>query len=302
MKAPSADSSASGADPTPGAHGPLELSADDVQRISRTLLLLVAKFEQITFETADSAPPPESDAFRLWRGRSPENAHDAMITMQFANLSAFDHVRAFVALIRTPTVRSTALATVARGAHESLARTWYLLDGSDDDDFLYRAISLLRSDLRIPENRNEPLRTRNGDVVIPTKKRQELSNELKRFGLPAPAKIELTALVTTMLDEAFEDGNGRDEYSTLSAVAHGHRHGLNNFVITAAGGEVAGLAAPRAAVVHFAAMLMGALHSVAWRFIAFYGPQARHADLFRTAWHRAYGSLEPVAASIWSNK
>lgn len=302
MKAPSADSSAWGVDPTPGAQGPLQLSADDVQRISQTLLLLVAKFEQITFETAASPPPQGSDAFRLWRGRSPENAHDGMISMQFANLSAFDHVRAFVALIRTPTVRSTALATVARGAHESLARTWYLLGGSDDDDFLHRAISLLRSDLRIPENRNEPLRTRNGDAVSPAEKRQELSDDLRRFDLPVPAKIELTALVATMLDEAFEDGEGRDVYSALSAVAHGHRHGLNNFVITDGGGEVAGLAAPRAAVVHFAAKLMGAMHSSAWRFIAFYGTQPRHADLFRTAWQRAYRSLEPVTSSIWPDE
>ncbi|MBF4586443.1 hypothetical protein [Curtobacterium sp. VKM Ac-2887] len=225
-----------------------------------------------------------------------------MITMQFANLSTFDHVRAFVALIRTPTVRSTALATVARGAHESLARTWYLLDGSDEDDFLHRAISLLRSDLRIPENRNEPLRTRNGDAVSPAEKRQELADELKRFGLPVPAKIELTALVATMLDKSFEDREGRDQYSALSAVAHGHRHGLNNFIVTDAGGEVAGLAAPRAAVVHFAATLMGAMHAIAWRFIAFYGKQPRHTELLGTAWQRAYRSMEPVTSSIWPDE
>jgi hypothetical protein len=197
MNAASADSSAWGVDPTPGAH--------DVQRTSQTLLLIVPAFERIIFETAASPPPAGSDAFRLWRGRSPEHAYDGMITMQFANLSAFDHLRAFVAFIRTPTVRSTALATVARGAHESLARTWYLLGGSDDDDFLHRAISLLRSDLRIPENRSEPLRTRNGDAVSPAEKRQELSDELNRFGLSVPAKIELTVLVATMLDEALTE-------------------------------------------------------------------------------------------------
>jgi hypothetical protein len=102
-----------------------------------------------------------------------------------------------------------------------------------------------------------------------------------------------------MLDEAFEDGEGRDVYSGPSAVAHGHRQGLNSFVITDARREVAGLAAPRAAVVHLAAVLMDAIDSGAWRFIAFFGTQPRYADPFGTAWQRAYRSLEPVTGSIW---
>lgn len=291
-----------GYNPTPGAHGPHELLSGDVQAVSRALLLLVSTFERITFETASAPPPRESEAYRLWQGAAPEHGMESMLTMQFANLSAFDHLRAYVALIRTPTVRSTALATVARGAHESLARTWYLLTGDTEDDSLHRVISLLRSDLRIAEYRNEPLRTRNGDDVSPSEKRQEYLNELARLELPAPAKVDLSELVSAMLDSAYEDDAGRDIYSGLSGVAHGQRHGLNNFVVTTPQGEIAGLAAPRAGVVLFASQLMAALYTCGDRYIRFYGSQPRHLDLFSTAWRRAYRTMEPITSSIWPDE
>lgn len=286
-------------DPTPGAQGPRKLSRDDVQRISRALLLMVSTFERITFETAESPPSEGSDAHRLWRGSSPEYAVESMILMQYANLSAFDHVRGFAALIRTPTVRSTALATVARGAHESLARTWHLLADTSEGGFLYRIISLLYSDLRYPANYNESMRTRGGVQVDPSEERVALSETLADLGLPAPAKVELASMVAAMLDGSVEDGEGRDTYSTLSSVAHAHRHGLNAFVVTDVRGQVAGLAAPRPVVVHFAAKLAVALYGVGERFVNFYGRQPRHVDLLDTAFGRALRSLHPITSAIW---
>lgn len=289
-------------DPTPGAHGTRVLSAADIQQISQALLLPVTAVERITIESASAKPPVGSDALRLFEGSETAHALDGMLTMRYANMSALDHVRAFVALIRTPTVRSTALATVARGAHESLARTWHLLARTSDQDFLYRTICVLRAELRYPEKYNEMMRTRAGMPVDPAEKRQELANELVRLDLPAPARIDLSTLVATMLDGAFEGGGGLDVYSTLSSVAHAHRYGVDTFVVTDEYGHITGLVAPRAVVVEAATMLMGALSVTGRSYVEFYGAEPRHVERLNAAVGRAYEALESIASSIWPDE
>lgn len=189
----------------------------------------------------------------------PNHIMDAYLLMQYANLSGSDHVRAFVALIRASTVRSTALATVTRGALESFARTWYLLGHSGEMDLVHRSLSVLYSDLRYPARYNETVLTRDGDPIDASARRAFYLEELARLGLSSPATIEIGQAVGGMLDAEFDDGAGKLRYSTLSSVAHGHRLGVNAFIVTDETGGVAALVAPRDIVIEFAVELMAAM-------------------------------------------
>jgi hypothetical protein len=283
----------------PGYNGPAELAVDDVQRVSRALLLLTTAAEKITFETASVAPPTQSVAHRLF-GAEEKHAIDGFITMQFANMSAYGHVRGFVALVRTSTVRSTALATVARGTLESLARTWYLVERAEGN-FFYRTISLLHSDLRYPALLDETINTRDGDPVDPVAKRAFYAGELTRLGLPAPAKTDLSLMVAAMLDAEMQQNDGRKRYSALSSVAHAHRLGINTFITTTEHGEITGLAAPRPVVIDMAGQLVAALYGTSRVFVEFYGDQARHIELLEAAMERSLQALSPITESIWSD-
>ncbi|WP_136710129.1 hypothetical protein [Agromyces sp. H66] len=284
---------------TPGAHGPAELVDSDVQSISRAVLLLVTTAEKITFETANNPPPTGSPAHDLWRGSEGGYAIDGFITMQYANMSAMDHARGFVSLVRTPTVRSTALATIARGALESLARTWYLLARENDSDFVYRVLSLLRSDLRYSELLDERIHTRDGDAVDPAERREFYSSELKRLGMPSPARIDLANMVSAMLDAEMDKSDGRMHYSALSSIAHAHRLGINTFITTGSDGDITGLAAPRPVVMDMVGHLVAATFGTTQAFVTFYGDQTRHVELLETAMQRALRILVPIMDSIW---
>ncbi|TFD09059.1 MULTISPECIES: hypothetical protein [unclassified Cryobacterium] len=284
---------------TPGASGPAELVGGDVQSISRALLLLTTTAEKITVETANNAPPAGSAAHLLWRGSEAGHAIDGLITMQYANMSAMDHARGFVSLIRTPTVRSTALATVARGSLESLARTWHLLARDSESDFIYRTISLLRSDLRFAELLGEPIRTRDGDTVDPAANRRFYADELKRLQLPSPARVALAEMVAAMLNAAMDKSDGRMQYSALSSIAHAHRLGINQFITTGSNGDVNGMAAPRPVVMQIVGTLTAATYGTVQAFVAFYGNQTRHVELLEKAMRRAVQTLNPIMDGIW---
>lgn len=285
--------------PVPGTHGPAEVTDDDVRSISRALLLLITTTEKLTSLAAADPPPPGSTAYSLFHGSEVGYAMDGFLTMQYANLSAMDHARGFVALVRTPTVRSTALATLARGTLESLARTWHLLASRSDRDFLHRVISLLRADLRYSELLKEAIHTRDGDAVDPAAKRAFYLEELKRLGLPTPAKVELAQMVASMLDAEMQNGEGRTRYSSLSAIAHAHRLAINTFVTTDSTGDVFGLAAPRPVVTEMVGLLVAATYGTMSEFVSFYGDQTRHIELLEASMERAIRSLAPVLDQIW---
>ena len=283
----------------PGASGPAELVGGDVPSISRALLLLTTTVEKITFETANNPPPAGSAAYLLWRGPEVGYAIDGFITMQYSNMSAMDHARGFVSLIRAPTVRSTALATVARGSLESLARTWHLLARETESDFIYRTISLLRADLRYAELLGEPLRTRDGDAVDPAAKRRFYADELERLQLPSPARVDLGGMVSAMLDAEMDKSDGRMRYSALSSIAHAHRLGINQFITTGSSGDINGMAAPRPVVMDIVGTLTAATYGTAQAFVAFYGNQTRHVELLEKAMQRAVQTLGPIMDGIW---
>jgi len=271
------------------------LSKSDLQLITRALIGMVSIGEKVTFECLDNMPPSGSRA-QVGFDSNPE-LMDAFLLMQYANLTGFDHVRAFIALLRTPTMRSTALATVTRGALEALARSYFLLSSSDTRTLLYRQLSMLHSDLKYPARFGEMIQTKDGDVLDPRAKRQHYVKELARLGLPAAVSIELAQAVATMLDAEFKDGQGLMSYSALSAVAHGHRLGVNTYVVRDEAGGVGSLAAPRDSVVLFAVQLMAAMSATMDSFVEMFGSVPRQVDLVRVATSRAAKCLSALESA-----
>jgi hypothetical protein len=275
---------------------PRELTKRDVQLLTEAVLLVVTCAEKIVHECAVNEPPVGSPAFLMFAGEEKGYAMESYLTMQYSNLSGFDHARAFVALIRTPMVRSTSLATVARGATESFARTFYLLSRQNKPDLVYRLISLLRSELRYPELFGEELSTRDGAAVDPTVKRAFYAAELERMGLPGAARIELGALVGAMLDSEFTDKKGAEVYSSMSASAHAHRLAINTFVVTHEKGEIAGLRVSRSTALELALYIISSVSAVMNPHIELFGNTQRHRQLFRAAELRAIQALNKLDA------
>jgi hypothetical protein len=270
---------------------PRELSKSDIQLLSRAILGFVVAGEKVTFDCLDHEPSPGSPAQLAWRSAFSKHVGEAFLVMQYANLSAFDHSRAFVALLRTPTVRSTALATVVRGAVESFARTFHILSHADQADLAHRTITLLHNDLFFPYRFGEEIMTRDGDAVDVAAKRSFYADELRRLGLPQPSKTNLSGMVVAMLDSEIQDGRGNVRYSTLSATAHAHRLGINNFVVTDETGGVSGLVAPRLVVGEIATVLLASTSAATMKFARFYGAQTRHMELLRAAEYRAFEAI-----------
>lgn len=277
------------------------MTAEDRTRFREVLLPIADILEAATTESTRE-PTPGTDAWRLWRSDEKEHALDAMITMRYSNMSATDHLRAYVALVDGAETGASALATVARGTHEALARTWFLLTRTSDADLHHRSISLLIAELHFPAKFGESMRTRGGTAVDPVEVRKSLQAELQRLGLPKPTRIDFARLVATMLDDVLEGGDGRDVYSTLSAVAHAQRYGLDTYIRTDELGQVVGLVAPRAVVFQQVIELMAVLSSTALGYIKFFraGPEAtiplRKAEL------RAMTLLQVLAAEMWPDE
>lgn len=267
------------------------------------MLGMVSVGEKVTFECLDNMPPAGSKARAMFENdlnRYPvgdslaSHAMDAYLLMQYANLSGFDHVRALVTLIRAPRPGSTALATVTRGALEAFARSWYLLDATDEADLIHRTLSTLYSDLRYPARHGEVIMTRDGDPADPTERRAFYSAELSRLGLPPPRAMDLSQAVGQMLDAEFNDDGGKLRYSSLSSVAHAHRLGVNTFIVTDETGGVAGLVPPHAAVVEFAVELMAAMSTTMDALVLLFGNNSRQVELVKQATHRAAQSLSKM--------
>lgn len=285
-------------DPTPGTRGPRYLTDEDRQLLRRVLMPIVDALNDATMDSTRE-PEPETDAWRVWRGDENHHALDAMITMRYSNMSAIAHVRAYVALLDEEATGASALATVARGAHEALARTSYLLARADDKDLYFRSISLLIAELYFPIKFSEAMRTRGGAAVDPAREREALEAELRRLGLPKPARIDFAPMVASMIDRAIEGNGGRDAYSTLSAVAHAHRYGLDPYVRTDHRGQVVDLVAPRAVVFQQVFELMATLSTTALGYVTFFRKGAEATIPLRAAEIRAMELLETLAAEMW---
>ena len=274
---------------------PKPLTANDIRLFTSALIVMASVGEKITYECMDKEPPRESEVsqmFYTFDSESPSgHIMDAFLLIQHANLTGFDHVRSLVALMRTTPPRSTALATVTRGALEAFSRTWFLLRASGPGELSHRQLSLLYSDLRHPASLRIPIATLDGDPIDPVERRASFAAELTRLGLPAPLKIELSRLVADLLDSEFKDASGARRYSDLSAIAHGQRLGTNTFVVRDDIGGIGGFAAPREVVVEFAVQAFASMSATMGAFIRVFGNDARHVARLETATHRAAVAL-----------
>lgn len=274
---------------------PRPLSERDIRLITQALIGMAAVGEKVTYWCMDNEPPEGSDVremFYTFDQDSPTgHIIDAFLLMQYGNLTGFDHVRSLVALIRTTPVRSTTLATVTRGALEAFARSWFLLSASGPADLAHRQLSLLFSDLRYPATFGIPVATLDGDPIDPVGRRVFYASELARLELPPPIKIELSRLVADLLNSELDDGSGGRRYSDLSSIAHGHRLGVNTFVVRDEIGGIGGLVAPRDVVFEFAMELLAGISATMDAFIRVFGDNVRQADLFGAATGRAAHAL-----------
>lgn len=74
---------------------------------------------------------------------------EAVYAAMLATLSGVDHALAWTVLVEEGST-SVALATVARGALEGLAKSYYLLSAPDTREFVARHISVSLADLKYP--------------------------------------------------------------------------------------------------------------------------------------------------------
>lgn len=271
----------------PDAHAP---SIRDVRLLSGALLLMIKTAERITRECSDVFPPYESPAFYLVAATE-DFAVDAFHTMRISNLSAFDHGRAFVTLLRTPRVPATALATVSRGALESLARTSFLLSRTDNQDFVHRSLSLLYTDLKFPEKYKEQLWTRAGAPVDPTEQRDVYKAQALEFGARKPVEVSYGKLVTSMLDQELQDEVGAQRYSDVSAVAHASRLALNTYLVIEETGHWEGLHPNRFAAYELVANMLAGISATMGPFIDLHGGNPGHRDRLEVAETRAAAAM-----------
>lgn len=273
----------------------IPLSAVDIRLVTRALIGLVAVSEKITYECMDNEPLVRSDASEMFYSYDWESRHghilDAFLLMQYANLTAFEHVRALVILIRSPRVPTTALATVTRGALEALSRTWFLLQGKGAEGLVHRQLSLLNSDLRHPAHLGLKIRTLDGEAIDPVARRAFYASELRRLQLPPAMKIELSDLVANLLNAGVDDHDGKERYSDLSAIAHGHRLGVNSFVVRDEIGGIGELLAPRDVVLNFAVELTIGISETMEALMHSFGDDVRRKERFESAQYRALRAL-----------
>lgn len=270
--------------------GPAGLSPYEVQLIRTALIGLATVGEKVTYDCLERPLLTGSTAESYFEsevgGQRPFYAMDAFVAMQTAILSGFDHARAFVKLIDVNAARSTALATVARGALETFARTWHLLDARDAPDFVHRHLSLLHEESRYPAYFNTTATSRAGDEYDSKSLRAHWAAELTRLGLPAPGRIVSGEIVGGLLDAALGDGSGKRHYSDLSGFAHGHRMAINHFVKVDDSGGIGSLVADRFTVVNIAHNLFSGAAEVMKELVSFFGSWQRNVDLVAGAAER----------------
>lgn len=266
---------------------PPSLSPDD-KRLYSAALLTVAQVQDVVMHECSWQNPPAGsvahDMFEraLARGTRPL-VMDAFIAVEFASLSASDHLRALNTVVRGSRSAASALATLARGAVEAYAKIHHLLSADGDDNFVHRYVSTLYGELRYPAMYEERMTTRGGAEVDAGAERARLTSELERLGLPAPSKIEISALVGALLDEIHGDSEGRRTYSALSSVAHAHRGGINNFIVANAEGKVLGVGVDRPMLTEIVSLVAVAAFQVLEHVVRCFGSQPRHVALVDTA-------------------
>lgn len=258
-----------------------------LKSLSSIVIEAVKASEGIVLRSNHRTPFPGSTLGRAFEDAGVVQARrhltDAVLQAEYGVLSASDHARAFSSLVRGERRFSTSLLTLCRGTLESLARVRWLVQDLDLATLVHRSVSLLYADLRYPESHGEILHNRDGENIDPGTLRRYYSSELDRLGLPKPMKIEITRLVEELVSSDIAHQNGKQLYSLLSSVAHGHRASINAFVQTSDEKEVLGLRSSLPTVTEFTLQTVVALLATTDAVALWYGdPDDERARLDAT--------------------
>lgn len=262
---------------------PPDLTADDRRLYSTALLSVASLQDRLVHDCSWREPPAGSVAAERFGAAGANDTRglvmDGYVVIEFASLTASDHLRALNTLIRAPRLVTSSFATLTRGAIEAYAKIHHLLSAADDASFLHRHVSLLHSELRYPTLFDEPVLSRDGEEIDVPVERARLASELTRLNLPAPARTEMTTMVAALLDDVHHNTSGRQTYSVLSAVAHAHRGGVNNFVVADTHGTVSGVGIERRLLTELVSLATLAAFHVVEALVRGFGNQTRHMVL-----------------------
>lgn len=164
------------------------------------------------------------------RSQGPYPGRNALETVLFATLAGIDHSRLLArSLLREDAAFS--IATLARGAVESYARAWWMIEPQDDEELVVRWLSALASELGRygkvrPDAVLHEMRGRNSNAA--TELIGVLDDIERITGSRIPREVRYTAMAASLADSW--GANGRIVYSDLSGVAHGESLGIHAFV------------------------------------------------------------------------
>lgn len=154
---------------------------------------------------------------------------EALVAAMFATLSAVDHVQAWIDLVEAKRA-TVALATVARGALEGFAKSYFLLSAPSTEVLVARHISITAADLIHPlrhskfqDHTGKPLD--NGSFP---KLHSEIASMLD---LPDMQRPSVQQMVDKLLSAGAREGfrPSRDIYSQLSGPAHASMSSLGMY-------------------------------------------------------------------------
>lgn len=203
------------------------LTAAVLRTMNASARLATTAFERDWAFTATGANDARWANGRLWDGNPALGG--IRFALERAMLAACEQGRGLAELARSTHGYTVALATLARGTVEALARADWILSSATADELLVRHASLEHADLRYPEQHQLQVHDRgSGDVVkVPVAEyRQRIADFLVSFGLSV-TKTGLTELATRLLNEIYREAP--ELYSGMSAAAHGQGWATGNF-------------------------------------------------------------------------
>lgn len=248
----------------------------------------VAEFGSGLARRAFAEPPPsgslaeklENDPANFEMDEGWSCVRLAHLAILATSLSAVDHVQAFVGGIQKGRLHSASLATIARGAVEALARSYWLLELEGAAPLVQRFLSLSYDDTAYLKKSSTSLRFKSGPERDVEQYRAYIKGELTARGLELEIRGS-KARVARLIDFWDRRKRGVGIYSNLSSVAHGEIHALNFLLSDSTSDWSLGLTVPRELVVNMVFVMNNSLISVLDRMIRFFEPESEVKGLWR---------------------
>ncbi|WP_426515654.1 hypothetical protein ACPPVQ_13685 [Diaminobutyricibacter sp. McL0618] len=242
------------------------------------------------------------NSVRTWRGSAPiRHAHEDVF---FAELAAFDHMRAYVAAIDSPEVLSVSLATIARGGIEAFGRAKWMVEPVSAAELVERHAALTISDLRyiIKLQAEKSLRRWGGKPISARELEADVRSDLLSLGLDERQAPTPTGFASELLEEVLEN-NGRLQYSQISSIAHGESFAVNAFLDvhdadkSSPTSDSVSFGIPRSIAIEYALYLATCCAYVQRLIIDIFNVRADEANLWDTARTDSLARIAALAAS-----